>query len=171
MAFSGVRAGSVAGVLALIASPCAMAQDIAGNAQWGDPDPIGELINRVNFAAGPALSDPIDADVGYAPGAARSPERGFAAYTDADIWREGADHRDRLRITTRGQVVRADGAPVPFSSADSSRYEADAYDVRYTRGWSSGPVDTQSGLQVDFTPHAGIGMGSRGGSGLPAWER
>lgn len=165
MALSGVRAGCVMGALALFAAPCALAQDIAGSAQWGDPDPIGDLINRVNFSGGPIgpVAD-TESRVSYAPGALRSAERGFAAYTDADIWRDGADHQDRLRITTRGQVTRADGAPVPFSGADATRYEADAYDVRYTRGWSSGPVETASGLQMDFTPHAGVGMGSRGGS-------
>ena len=169
MALSGVHAGRIAGMIALTAASCTLAfgvqaQEVAGTARWDDPDPVGALINRVNFAADPSAAADIQSQPRYAPGAGWTPERGFAAYTDADIWREGAHHQDRLRLTTRGQMVRADGAPVPFSAADQSRFEPIAYDVRYTRGWSSGPVETQSGLQMDFTPHAGVGMGTEGGS-------
>jgi hypothetical protein len=42
--------------------------------------------------------------------------------------------------------------------------DPEAYDLRYVRGFSGARGRTASGLEVSLTPHAGIGVGSGGGS-------
>ena len=153
--------------MALLAAPCALAQS-AGSANWGPRDPIGNLLTNLDSA-------PTSSESAWNSSGARdwrtsqaewrgSRSDGYAAWTDQDIWRDGENHSDRLRLTSYGDLRRADGAPVPYTPVDQLAYEADGYDLRYTRGWSSGPVETESGMQIDFTPHAGVGMGTDGGS-------
>jgi hypothetical protein len=86
----------------------------------------------------------------------------FAATTTRDIWREADGHTDRLRLRTRGELRRADGAPVPLTPMDEAVYDPDGYDLRYTRGWQVARGYTRSGLEVTLTPHAGFGVGDRG---------
>ena len=87
----------------------------------------------------------------------------FAAVTRSDIWREGDGYTDRLRITTHGVLRRADGAPLPVTLQDRSAFDAESYDVTYTRGWPAARGYTASGLEVSLTPHAGVGLGDQGG--------
>ena len=89
---------------------------------------------------------------------------GVAAIERRDIWREGDGHSDRLRLTTRGALRRADGAPVLPTALDSAGFDVDSYDVSYTRGWQAARGYTASGLEVTLTPHAGVGMGDSGGT-------
>lgn len=89
---------------------------------------------------------------------------GVAAIERRDIWREGDGHSDRLRLTTRGALRRADGAPVPPTALNAAGFEADSYDVSYTRGWEAARGYTASGLEVTLTPHAGFGVGDSGGT-------
>lgn len=95
-------------------------------------------------------------------GASQSPEA-FAATSRADVWREGDGFTDRLRLTAHGALRRADGAPVPATLQDRSEFDADSYDVTYTRGWPAARGYTASGLEVSLTPHAGVGVGDQGG--------
>ena len=89
---------------------------------------------------------------------------GFAATSNQDIWVEGDGFSDRLRVTTRGTLRRADGTPVPPGLQDAAGFDVDGYDLSYTRGWPVARGYTPSGLEVSLTPHAGIGVGDRGGS-------
>ncbi len=81
-----------------------------------------------------------------------------------DIWRENGAVSDRLRLTTRGDLRRADGAPVPPTVRDAAGLDVDSYDVSYTRGWEAARTTTRSGLAVSLTPHAGLGVGDSGGT-------
>ena len=84
--------------------------------------------------------------------------------TRRDIWHEGAAFTDRLSLTTRGELRRADGSPLPVTPLDAGALDIDDYDVRFVRGWPVARGYTASGLEVSLTPYAGIGVGSRGGS-------
>ncbi len=113
----------------------------------------------------------IDADRAFGPAIEFDATRDFAtersstlvATTRRDIWHEGSGFTDRLSLTTRGELRRADGSPLPVTPLDASALDIDAYDVRYVRGWPVARGYTASGLEVSLTPHAGIGVGSRGG--------
>lgn len=88
----------------------------------------------------------------------------WAVSTRRDVWHEGENFTDRLSLTTRGELRRADGSPLPLTPLDASALDIDDYDVRFVRGWPVARGYTSSGLEVSLTPHAGIGVGSRGGS-------
>ncbi len=110
----------------------------------------------VDRAFGPALEFATD----YQPIAETS---AFAATTTRDIWREGDGFTDRVRLRQRGELRRADGSPLPLTPLDQAAFETDGYDVSYTRGWEAARGYTASGLEVTLTPHAGVGVGDRGG--------
>ena len=82
----------------------------------------------------------------------------------SEAWFAGDGFTDRLRVVSRGEVRRADGAPVPPRALDARAYDGEAYDVTYTRGWVAAQGRTRSGLEVSLTPHAGVGFGSDGTS-------
>lgn len=94
------------------------------------------------------------------------PATGAAPYATErrDIWFETPDYTDRLRLRTEGALRRADGAPVPVSPLDPAALEAEHYDLSYSRGWPATLGYTASGLEVTLTPHAGVGVGTRGGT-------
>ncbi|WP_253189229.1 lipid A-modifier LpxR family protein [Brevundimonas sp. LM2] len=106
------------------------------------------------FGPAVALAEPLAASTRTNP---------FAASTTRDVWIEGAGHADRLRVRARGELRRADGGPLPPSLLNPSAFEADGYDVSFARGWPVARGYTASGLEVTLTPHAGIGVGDRGG--------
>lgn len=81
-----------------------------------------------------------------------------------DVWFENNAFDDRLRLRTEGPVRRADGSPLPPGPLDPAAYEAEHYDLTYTRGWTEILGQTASGLDVTLTPHVGVGVGSRGGA-------
>ena len=80
------------------------------------------------------------------------------------MWRDADGYTDRLRLRTRGELRRADGAPLPLTPLDAAAFDADGYDLSYTRGWAVARGYTRSGLEVTLTPHAGFGVGDRGGT-------
>lgn len=84
--------------------------------------------------------------------------------TQSEAWFAGDGFTDRLRVVARGELRRADGAPVPPRALDARAYDGEAYDVTYTRGWVAAQGRTASGLEVSLTPHAGVGFGSDGTS-------
>lgn len=70
---------------------------------------------------------------------------------------------DRVRVTLAGPLRGADGAPLPLGPMDRASLEAQRYDVSYVRGWPA--LRSRSGdLQIELTPHAGVGVTSEGGS-------
>ncbi|WP_292070373.1 lipid A-modifier LpxR family protein [Brevundimonas sp. UBA7534] len=89
---------------------------------------------------------------------------GLVASTRRDVWIQRGASADRLTLETAGRLRRADGAPVPVTPVDAARMDPEAYDLRYVRGFSGARGRTASGLEVSLTPHAGIGVGSEGGS-------
>lgn len=113
-----------------------------------------------NIVAEPAFGPSVEYATDFAP---VEPGNPFAATTTHDVWLAGEGHSDRLRLRTRGLLRRADGVPLPPTLLDAAAFEADGYDVTYTRGWPVARGYTANGLEVSLTPHAGIGVGDRGG--------
>ncbi len=127
------------------------------------PTTVSDLLTRLDrdarFDAGEAaVSDPGRWS-SYDP--ARDRASTWAA-SNSDIWYEGDAYRDRLRLRTEGRVRRADGSPLPPGPLDSAAYEAEHYDLTFTRGWTESLGQTGNGLDVTLTPHIGVGVGSRG---------
>lgn len=128
---------------------------------------VSDLITRVDREARAAEADrpsfgPEQGWSGYAP-ATRERTSPWAA-SNRDVWFENRDFDDRLRLRTEGPLRRADGSPLPPGPLDPAAYEAEHYDLTYTRGWTGILGRTASGLDVALSPHIGVGMGSRGGS-------
>ncbi|MEN5170670.1 lipid A-modifier LpxR family protein [Brevundimonas pondensis] len=143
---------------ALLAAPV----DTPIAARGGDAvqfeDAAARLDNEIAFAA---ADNPIGA-----PLALSGSPAGRDAFntTRSEAWFAGDGFTDRLRVTTRGEPRRADGAPVPPRALDARAYDGESYDVSYTRGWVAAQGRTASGLEVSLTPHAGVGFGSDGTS-------
>ncbi|WP_428151513.1 lipid A-modifier LpxR family protein [Brevundimonas sp.] len=139
------------------------------NQNWSDTEQetsasITAQLNRqagFNVAAGREFGPALEFATDYAPIDEQNP---FAATTTRDVWREGDGFSDRLRLRTRGELRRADGSPVPPTPMDQAMFDADGYEVSYTRGWTTARGYTASGLEVTLTPHLGIGAGDRGGT-------
>ncbi|WP_292128506.1 lipid A-modifier LpxR family protein [Brevundimonas sp.] len=132
------------------------------------PATVSDLLTRIDRDARFAGPDSPDFGqeggwTGYAPAPAR--ERGSPwAASSRDVWFENDAFDDRLRLRTEGPVRRADGSPLPPGPLDPAAYEAEHYDLTYTRGWTGTLGQTASGLDVTLTPHVGVGVGSRGGT-------
>lgn len=94
-----------------------------------------------------------------------SPDSPWVA-VERDVWIEGEGATDRFRLTRSGHLQRVDGSPLPPGPLDVAALNAEEFDLTYTRGWPSAIARMGSGLQVSLTPHAGVGVGSRGGSAV-----
>ncbi|MEH6664463.1 MAG: lipid A-modifier LpxR family protein [Brevundimonas sp.] len=91
-----------------------------------------------------------------------SPGRGEVV---TEAWRDTPTGAvERLRLSRSGDWLRADGAALAFSPRDGAVLEDDVYRLSYTRGWPARSYDAETGLQVELIPHAGLGVGSEGGS-------
>jgi len=88
----------------------------------------------------------------------------LAAADRRDVWIARGAATDRLTLETAGELRRPDGAPLPVAPGEAGVLEPEAYDLRYVRGFSAARGRTASGLEVSLTPHAGLGVGSEGGS-------
>ena len=130
------------------------------------PATVSDLLTRLDREARFAEGDRPDYAtggrwIGYAP--ARERASPWVA-SSRDVWFENAAFDDRLRLRTEGVVRRADGSPLPPGPLDPAAWEAEHYDLSYTRGWTESLGQTGSGLDVTLTPHIGVGVGSRGGA-------
>ena len=127
------------------------------------PATVSDLLTRLDrdarFGAVAPAFEGDDRWAGYDP--ARTVSSTWAA-SNSDIWYEGESYRDRLRLRTEGRVRRADGSPLPPGPLDPAAYDAEHYDLTYTRGWTETLGQTGNGLDVTLTPHLGVGVGSRG---------
>ncbi|GAA0870575.1 hypothetical protein GCM10009116_24120 [Brevundimonas basaltis] len=127
------------------------------------PTTVSDLLTRLDrdarFGDGKAAFEGDDSWAGYDPG--RNVSATWAA-SNSDIWYEGETYRDRLRLRAEGQVRRADGSPLPPGPLDPAAYDAEHYDLTYTRGWTERLGQTENGLDVTLTPHLGVGVGTRG---------
>lgn len=164
-------AGSLTG-LAVVSAASAQtpATGYSVNQDWdvnGD-DPLGALMVRLNrqpviqFHDDQAFDTPFTTE--SQPVSYYANRHALAATSGRDVWLEGSGFSDRLRLRMAGSLRRDDGAPVPPTPQDRAVLDADGYDVSYVRGWRSATARTPSGLEVTLTPHAGVGVGSRGGS-------
>ena len=82
-----------------------------------------------------------------------------------EAWRDtNSGAVERLRLTRGGDWLRSDGAAVPLTPRDAAMLDDDRYSFSYTRGWPSRSYDPDSGLQVEFIPHAGFGVEDGGGT-------
>ena len=127
------------------------------------PTTVSDLLTRLDrdarFDAGERAWSGADGWSGYDP--ARDVSSTWAA-SNSDIWYEGETYSDRLRLRTEGRVRRADGSPLPPGPLDPAAYDAEHYDLTWTRGWTETLGQTENGLDVTLTPHLGVGVGSRG---------
>ncbi|ADK99495.1 hypothetical protein Bresu_0181 [Brevundimonas subvibrioides ATCC 15264] len=152
--------------LATLAVPASAQTWVNQNWSEGEQASASTITARLNtptaltVATGAAFGPGLEVEDAFAPTDMRNP---FAAATTHDVWIEGDGHADRLRMRARGELRRADGAPLPVSPLDQGAFQAEGYDVSYTRGWPVARGYTASGLEVSLTPHAGIGVGDRGG--------
>ena len=148
-----------------VADPFASERAPLDGADFGAGLRPGTLDGQIGFAAtdaafGPAIEFQPNQEAGFAG----ADPFGLAATRRSEVWFDAGSHSDRLRLTTRGSLRRADGAPLPVTLRDRSEFDADAYDVSYTRGWPVARGYTASGLEVTLIPHAGFGVGDEGGS-------
>ena len=133
-----------------------------------EPDAtVSDLLTRIDSEDRFAQADrptfgPEEGWSGYAP-PSRDRTSPWVA-SNRDVWFENDAFDDRLRLRTEGPVRRVDGSPLPPGPLDPAAYEAEHYDLTYTRGWTEILGRTASGLDVALTPHVGVGVGSRGGS-------
>lgn len=161
---------AVTGVVSAFAALSPAAAQVAAPDPWrvtrDPPATVSDLLTRLDREARFAGSDHPDVDPGegwsgYAPARARGSP--WAA-SSRDVWFETDAFDDRLRLRTEGPVRRVDGSPLPPGPLDQAAYEAEHYDLTYTRGWTGTLGQTASGLDVTLTPHVGVGVGSRGGT-------
>ena len=124
------------------------------------------LTARLNEQGGFRVSPDsrFGSEIEIAAPARLSETEGLAATTRRDVWIDRNAFTDRLTLETAGRLRRADGSPLPVTPVDRAELEADAYDLRYVRGFRGAVGHTASGLEVSLTPHAGVGLGSDGGS-------
>ncbi len=131
------------------------------------PTTVSDLLTRIDRDARFAGADRPDYGAepgwsGYAP-PSRDRTSPWVA-SSRDVWFESNAFDDRLRLRTEGPVRRVDGSPLPPGPLDPAAYDAEHYDLSYTRGWTETLGQTASGLDVTLTPHVGVGVGSRGGT-------
>jgi hypothetical protein len=128
------------------------------------PTNVADLLTRLDrdarYASDPAW-DTAGGWTGYAPERDRTSQ--WAA-SSRDVWFESGGYEDRLRLRTEGSVRRLDGSPLPPGPLDPATFDAEHYDLTYTRGWTETLGQTASGLDVTLTPHVGVGVGTRGGT-------
>lgn len=129
------------------------------------PTTVSDLLTSLNREA--RLADfPAQSPAG-ANNWAGSPPRDRPspwAASSRDVWFDNGAFDDRLRLQSQGPVRRVDGSPLPPSPLDPAAYEAEQYDLTYTRLWTETLARTPSGLALTITPHLGLGVGSAGGS-------
>ena len=162
---AGVGTAAALAAPALALTPPSFQQAVADpwKVERERPATVSDLLTRLDrdarFEAGAQGFEPVGDWFGYDP--ARNLSSTWAA-DNREIWYEGGAYRDRLRLRTEGRVRRADGAPLPPGPLDAAAYDAEHYDLTYTRGWTETLGRTQDGLDVTLTPHVGVGVGSRG---------
>lgn len=153
--------GLGAAVLAMAWASTAPAQSGAHTVPnaWRLDTPRIQLADALDFTINPS------AEFGGAfrmTDLAFSPGRGEAV---TEAWRDTPSGAiERIRLSRGGDWLRADGAPVPLAPRDQAVLSDDRYSLSYTRGWPSRSYDPESGLQVEFIPHAGFGVDDGGGT-------
>ncbi|WP_125256106.1 lipid A-modifier LpxR family protein [Brevundimonas fluminis] len=156
-----IAGGTVTAALCLVAGAAAAQTSIRQT--WGDGTDATSRLNRAAPAAALASSSGFSDPGPSATRVMAQPDSPWVA-VQRDVWVEGEGATDRFRLTRSGQMQRVDGSPLPPGPMDAAMLDSEAFDLSYTRGWPTAIARTESGLEVSLTPHAGIGLGSRGGS-------
>ena len=141
-------------------------------ADFSAPAPPVATIDRASVEAGlePAFSQPtytgttLDrsnalASETYVPG------QGVARWkvTEVAFVRPALGAVDALRVSV-GQIARTPGALPPRpGQAVATDTDTGAYAVTYTRGWPNLWAVEAGELDLDLTPHAGVGISNAGG--------
>lgn len=153
------RAMGWSGGVAVMAAAClasgAASAQTSLDAGWSGPAEPSPYALSLNAGLGPAASTSASR--------ALAPDSPWVA-VERDVWVESEGRSDRFRLTRSGRMQRIDGSPLPPGPLDAATLDAETYDLTYTRGWPTAIARTESGLEVSLTPHAGVGIGSRGGS-------
>lgn len=113
----------------------------APQAQPQKADPIGDLLARDAFS-------PDGEPVRWRSGAVSFSQNGGAVV-------------DELRVSVGGALRTPGGLPLDL---DRAEFDAQAYEVAFTRGWPGAVSFTAGEFDVDVSPHAGVGLSSAGGS-------
>lgn len=127
------------------------------------PTNVADLLTRLDRDARYA-GDPVWDGAGWTGYAPERDRTSQWAASSRDVWFESGGYDDRLRLRTEGSVRRLDGSPLPPGPLDPATFDAEHYDLTYTRGWTETLGQTASGLDVTLTPHVGVGVGTRGGT-------
>jgi hypothetical protein len=70
---------------------------------------------------------------------------------------------DSIRLSL-GELARAPGGQTLAGPGGLLEADAQAFDLRYTRGWPAAFAASAGGVDIDLTPHAGLGLSSGGPS-------
>ena len=163
MRWTGMQAAGLGAAAALLAAATPVLAQTYVPQSFSGGDETARLNRQAAFDVssddrfGPAVSAPARVSV------AAEPTSPWVA-VERDVWFEGENHADRVRLTRSGRLQRIDGSPLPPGPLDAAALDAETFDLTYTRGWPTAVARTASGLEVSLTPHAGIGIGSGGGS-------
>ena len=154
---------AAAGAAGAQALPPALSTTLSAAAAPADPDPALAILNSAAFAP-PSYADTVDPLLGrlieretYQPGA--GPVRWMSGAVQLSP--AGAATVDQLRVSVGGALRTPGGLPLNLAHA---QYDAEAYEVALTRDWPAALAFDSKGFGVDLTPHAGLGVGTRGGS-------
>jgi len=129
------------------------------------PTTVSDLLTRLNQDTRMAEASSRAALAGGAWAGPQPRDRPSPwAASSRDVWFENGAVDDRLRLQTQGPLRRVDGSALPPGPLDPAAYEAQQYDLTYTRLWTETLIRTPSGLALTITPHVGLGVGSQGGS-------
>jgi opacity protein-like surface antigen len=164
-----------AGAVAIAAGATSAAAGVAMPRQIAMPDPWSA--QSESPATVSALLTTLSYDEAFADLDARAPgtssdRRTYGGVRQGSPWavsRQAVQFNadgfsDRLSLRAEGRLRRADGSPLPPGPRDAAAFDAEHYDVTFTRGWTETLARTPSGLDVTLTPHVGVGLGSRGGT-------
>lgn len=151
------RAGAL---LAATWAPCALAQDGGHTVPgaWRVDTARAHLSDAAaSFSASPGLDGPFrDMDVTL---------QTLQGESVTEMWRSTHSGAvERIRLSRGGEWLRADGAPVPLVPRDAAMLSDDRVSLSYARGWPSRRYNPDSGLQMEFIPHAGFGVDNDGGT-------
>jgi hypothetical protein len=105
-------------------------------------DPIGSLLNRESYVAG------------------QGPVRWSTS--ERQLSKPKASGRvDSLRVSVGGPLLTPGGLPL---NLDRAEFDARSYEVSLIRNWPSAVSFETGNLDLDLSPHASVGVTSRGGS-------
>ena len=158
MKFGVTGLGVLAAALAAGAADSALAQDAPS--PWISSVPV-QLEPGFAARSGDALGVELQGEALRLNRALFDHTPGLVASQTRGVWRQREDGSvEQIRVRWTDPMLDRE-APLPIDSIQRARFERD-YDVSYVRGWTM--VSGEPGSQVEFTPHAGVGVGSDGGS-------